>query len=126
LGLATRWPLENGAALLAGSQVLFQILHLSPETLVFLPQLLILAFQVPNRFLLALNPTPPPYGNRKRRICAALFRSSISHPANQLPALTQVAEHPAFTAINAFKTDGEKSRCAFRINDSIGISRHRS
>jgi hypothetical protein len=36
-------------------------------------------------------------------------------------ALTQIAEHPAFTAINAFKDNGEKSRCAFRINDSIGI-----
>jgi len=35
-------------------------------------------------------------------------------------ALTQIAEHPAFTAINAFKNNGEKSRCAFRINDSIG------
>ena len=36
-------------------------------------------------------------------------------------ALTQIAEHPAFTAINAFKNNGEKSRCAFRINDGIGI-----
>jgi hypothetical protein len=36
-------------------------------------------------------------------------------------ALTQIAEHPAFTAINAFKNNGEKSRCAFRINDAIGI-----
>jgi hypothetical protein len=35
-------------------------------------------------------------------------------------ALTQIAEHPAFTAINAFKNNGDKSRCAFRINDSIG------
>ncbi|MGB6944072.1 MAG: hypothetical protein WBE37_16860 [Bryobacteraceae bacterium] len=35
-------------------------------------------------------------------------------------ALTQIAEHPAFTAINAFKSNGDKSRCAFRINDSIG------
>jgi hypothetical protein len=35
-------------------------------------------------------------------------------------ALTQIAEHPAFTAINAFKNNGEKSRCAFRINDGIG------
>jgi hypothetical protein len=36
-------------------------------------------------------------------------------------ALTQIAEHPAFTAINAFKSNGEKSRCAFRINDGIGV-----
>jgi hypothetical protein len=35
-------------------------------------------------------------------------------------ALTQIAEHPAFTAIDAFKNHGEKSRCAFRINDGIG------
>src|SRR5450432_1306306 len=35
-------------------------------------------------------------------------------------ALTQIAEHPAFTAISAFKNNGEKSRCAFRINDNIG------
>lgn len=35
-------------------------------------------------------------------------------------ALTQIAEHPAFTAINAFKDHGDKSRCAFRINDGIG------
>lgn len=35
-------------------------------------------------------------------------------------ALTQIAEHPAFTAINAFKINGDKSRCAFRINDAIG------
>ncbi|MBM3796683.1 MAG: hypothetical protein FJW31_22105 [Acidobacteria bacterium] len=35
-------------------------------------------------------------------------------------ALTQIAEHPAFTAINAFKNNGDKSRCAFRINDGIG------
>jgi hypothetical protein len=35
-------------------------------------------------------------------------------------ALTQIAEHPAFTAINAFKINGDKSRCAFRVNDAIG------
>ena len=35
-------------------------------------------------------------------------------------ALTQIAEHRAFTAINAFKRNGDKSRSAFRINDNIG------
>ena len=35
-------------------------------------------------------------------------------------ALTQIAEHPAFTAINAFEDKGTKSRCAFRINTAIG------
>lgn len=36
-------------------------------------------------------------------------------------ALTQIAEHPSFTAINVFKTDDGKSRSAFKINDSIGV-----
>lgn len=37
-------------------------------------------------------------------------------------ALTQIAEHPQFTAINAVRTtSGKISRCAFRINDDIGI-----
>ncbi len=36
-------------------------------------------------------------------------------------ALTQIAEHPEFTAINAFKTDTGISRSTFRINDDIGI-----
>jgi hypothetical protein len=36
-------------------------------------------------------------------------------------ALTQIAEHPAFTAINAFGEHGDESRCAFRINANIGI-----
>ena len=36
-------------------------------------------------------------------------------------ALTQIAEHPQFTAINAFKIAGVTSRSAFKINDDIGI-----
>jgi hypothetical protein len=36
-------------------------------------------------------------------------------------ALTQIAEHPTFKAINAFWQKGKKSSCAFRINDSTGI-----
>jgi hypothetical protein len=36
-------------------------------------------------------------------------------------ALTQIAEHPTFKAINAFWQNGEKSSCAFRINDTTGI-----
>ena len=36
-------------------------------------------------------------------------------------ALTQIAEHPQFTAINAFKTAGAISRSAFRINADIGV-----
>jgi Rad3-related DNA helicase len=36
-------------------------------------------------------------------------------------ALTQIAEHPVFKAINAFWSNGRKSSCAFRINDSTGI-----
>jgi hypothetical protein len=36
-------------------------------------------------------------------------------------ALTQIAEHPTFKAINAFWLDGKKSHCAFRINDTTGI-----
>ena len=36
-------------------------------------------------------------------------------------ALTQIAEHPVFKAINAFWSGGKKSSCAFRINDTTGI-----
>lgn len=36
-------------------------------------------------------------------------------------ALTQIAEHPTFKAINAFWQNGKKSSCAFRINDTTGI-----
>ena len=36
-------------------------------------------------------------------------------------ALTQIAEHPVFKAINAFWSNGKKSSCAFRINDTTGI-----
>ena len=36
-------------------------------------------------------------------------------------ALTQIAEHPQFTAINGVRTNGALHRSAFRVNDSIGI-----
>lgn len=36
-------------------------------------------------------------------------------------ALTQIAEHPLFTAINAVRIGGTISQSAFRINDSIGV-----
>lgn len=36
-------------------------------------------------------------------------------------ALTQVAEHPQFTAINAFQHKSNTSRCGFVINNDIGI-----
>jgi hypothetical protein len=36
-------------------------------------------------------------------------------------ALTQIAEHPQFTAINAFKHDGTTSRSSFVINTDIGV-----
>ena len=36
-------------------------------------------------------------------------------------ALTQIAEHPQFTAINAFKVSSVTSRNAFKVNDDIGI-----
>jgi hypothetical protein len=36
-------------------------------------------------------------------------------------ALTQIAEHPQFTAINAFKENGETSRSSFIINTDIGV-----
>lgn len=36
-------------------------------------------------------------------------------------ALTQIAEHPRFTAINAFKLNGSTSRSGFRVNDDIGV-----
>ena len=36
-------------------------------------------------------------------------------------ALTQIAEHPQFTAINGVRIGKQLSRCAFRINDNIGV-----
>lgn len=36
-------------------------------------------------------------------------------------ALTQIAEHPRFTAINAFKLNGSPSRSGLRVNDDIGV-----
>ena len=36
-------------------------------------------------------------------------------------ALLQVAEDPRFTAINAIEIQGQKSRSAYRINDTTGI-----
>jgi hypothetical protein len=36
-------------------------------------------------------------------------------------ALTQIAEHPTFKAVNAFWLNGKKSHAAFRINDTTGI-----
>lgn len=36
-------------------------------------------------------------------------------------ALTQIAEHPQFTAINGVRIGAELSRSAFRINDTIGV-----
>lgn len=36
-------------------------------------------------------------------------------------ALTQIAEHPQFTAINAVRIEGGLSRSAFRVNDEIGV-----
>ncbi len=36
-------------------------------------------------------------------------------------ALLQIAEDPRFTAINSIEVSGQKSRSAYRINDSIGI-----
>jgi hypothetical protein len=36
-------------------------------------------------------------------------------------ALTQVAEHPQFTAINAFRRGTETSRSAFLVNNDVGI-----
>ena len=36
-------------------------------------------------------------------------------------ALTQIAEHPVFKAINAYWSKGKKSSCAYRINDATGI-----
>lgn len=35
--------------------------------------------------------------------------------------LTQIAEHPQFTAINSFKHQDGPSRSAFKINDGIGV-----
>ena len=35
--------------------------------------------------------------------------------------LTQIAEHPQFTAINGIRNGEKLSRCAFRVNDSIGV-----
>ena len=36
-------------------------------------------------------------------------------------ALTQIAEHPKFTAINAFNDWDASPECAYRINDEIAI-----
>ena len=36
-------------------------------------------------------------------------------------ALLQITEHPTFTAINSMEVSGQRSRSAYRINDSIGI-----
>ncbi|MGO9201683.1 MAG: hypothetical protein ACLQM8_14250 [Limisphaerales bacterium] len=36
-------------------------------------------------------------------------------------ALTQVAEHPTFKAINELSLQGERSRCAFLVNTDIGL-----
>jgi len=36
-------------------------------------------------------------------------------------ALLQIAEHPEFTAINAFRSAERISRSAFRVNDNIGV-----
>lgn len=36
-------------------------------------------------------------------------------------ALTQIAEHPTFKAVNAFWLNGKKSTCAFRVNDTTGV-----
>lgn len=36
-------------------------------------------------------------------------------------ALTQIAEHPSFKAINAFSQNGNRSRSAFLINTDIGV-----
>lgn len=35
--------------------------------------------------------------------------------------LTQIAEHPQFTAINSFRLNNEVSRSCFKINDEIGV-----
>ncbi len=44
-----------------------------------------------------------------------------SEHLNHGAALAQIAEHPQFTAINSFRRGGKPSRCAYRINDSIGV-----
>ena len=36
-------------------------------------------------------------------------------------ALLQITEHPTFTAINSIEVAGQRSRSAYRINDTIGI-----
>jgi hypothetical protein len=36
-------------------------------------------------------------------------------------ALTQIAEHPQFTAINAFSEGGRTSRSSFRVNNNIVV-----
>ena len=36
-------------------------------------------------------------------------------------ALLQITEHPTFTAINSMEVSGQRSRSAYRINNSIGI-----
>jgi hypothetical protein len=35
--------------------------------------------------------------------------------------LIQIAEDPHFTAINAFRHNGQPSRCGFRVNEEIGV-----
>jgi hypothetical protein len=53
-----------------------------------------------------------------------VFRAMRQRPGFAMyhgAALSQIAEHPAFTAFNAFKNNSGKSRSAFRINDGIGI-----
>ena len=36
-------------------------------------------------------------------------------------ALSQIAEHQLFTAINGVRIDGQLSRSAYRVNDNIGV-----
>jgi hypothetical protein len=36
-------------------------------------------------------------------------------------ALTQIAEHPTFKAVNAFWLNGKRSHGSFRINDTTGV-----
>ena len=36
-------------------------------------------------------------------------------------ALTQIAEHPRYTSINAFRYQRKNSRSAFKVNDTIGL-----
>jgi hypothetical protein len=36
-------------------------------------------------------------------------------------AMLQIAEHPAFTTINAFRVGNQRSVNAYTINDNIGV-----